>query len=118
EGSAGQTSAAAKVKAAKLKLSVKGGKAHAGGVAKFTVKAVNQGDLKSRSARVCVKVPKSAQKALKAPKCKKLSRPRRHGKGSAKLKVKVSASAGGTYALTFVVRGTAGKSAKVKLRVS
>lgn len=117
-GSAGQTSAAAKVKAAKLKLTVKkNGKAEAGGVAKFTVKAINQGDLKSKSARICVKVPKSAKNALKAPKCKKLAQLKGRGKGSAKLKVKLSASASGTYKLTFQVRGTAGKPAKVTLRV-
>jgi DNA-binding beta-propeller fold protein YncE len=118
-GSASQTSAAVNVKAAKLKLTVKkAGKAQAGGVAKFTVKAVNQGDLKSKSARICVKVPKSARKAIKAPKCKKLSKLGGHGKGSAKLKVKLSASAAGTYRITFVVKGVAGKPAKVKLQVS
>jgi hypothetical protein len=118
-GPASQTSAAVTVKAAKLKLTVKkNGKAHTGGLAKFTVKAVNQGDLKSKSARICVKVPKSARKDLKAPKCRKLSQLGGHKKGSARLKVRLSDSAGGTYGLTFLVRGTAGKSAKVKLRVS
>jgi hypothetical protein len=116
-GSAGQTSAAINEKAAKIKLSVKKATAKAGGTAKFKVKAVNQGDIKSKSARVCVKVPKKAKGDLKAPKCKSLGKLKGRGKRSATLKVKVGASAGGAYKLTFVVKGASGKAAKAKLLV-
>lgn len=117
-GSAGQTSAAVNVKAAKVKLSVKKTvTAKPGGVAKFKVKAVNQGDIKSGSARVCVKVPKKAKRDLKAPKCKSLGKLKGRGKHGATLKVKVGSSAHGTYKVTLVVRGSAGTSAKVKILV-
>ncbi|HWP32843.1 MAG TPA: hypothetical protein VNL97_03750, partial [Solirubrobacterales bacterium] len=92
-GSASQTSAAINVKAAKLKLTVKKATAKAGGTAKFKVKAVNQGDIKSKNAKVCVKVPKSAKGDLKAPKCKSLGKLKGRGKRSATLKMKVGASA-------------------------
>jgi hypothetical protein len=118
-GSAGQTSAPINVKAAKVKLTTKK-KAHVkpGGVATFKVKAVNQGDLKSKNARVCVKVPKKAKGALKAkPKCKSLGKVKGRGKDSAKLRIKVGESAGGTYKVTFQVKGSAGKAAKAKVIV-
>jgi hypothetical protein len=117
-GSASQTSAKVNVKAAKVKLSTKKrAKAEAGGVAKFKVKAVNQGDLQSGKARVCVKLPKKAKKALKAPKCKTLGKLKGGAKRSTALKLKVGASAGGTYKATFVVKGSAGKSATAKVIV-
>lgn len=116
-GSASQTSAPVNVKAAKVKLTVKKATTHSGGLAKFKVKAVNQGDIKSKSARVCVKVPKSAKRDLKAPKCKSLGKLKGHGKRSATLKVKVGPSADGTYKLTFSVKGAPGKPAKAKLLV-
>ncbi len=110
-GSTAQTSAAATVKAAKLKLSVKKAKAKAGGTATFKVKAVNQGDLQPKKAKVCVKLPKKSKGALKAPKCKSLGKITGKGKKTAKLKVKVAADAApGSYKLTFTVKG--GKSAK------
>jgi hypothetical protein len=118
-GSASQTSAVVNVKAAKLKLTVKKKvKAKAGGVATFSVNAVNQGDITSKSARVCIKLPKSAKKALKAPKCKSLGKLKGRDKRPAKLKIKVGDSASGAYKVTFVVRGGSGKSAKAKILVA
>jgi DNA-binding beta-propeller fold protein YncE len=118
-GSGSQTSAVTQIKAAKVKLTTKKkARVQAGGVATFKVKAVNQGDLKSKNAKVCVKVPKSAKKVLKAPKCKSLGKLAGRGKRSAKLKIKVLPSAGaGTYKVTFTVKGTAGKAAKAKILV-
>ncbi|MGN6276394.1 MAG: hypothetical protein ACTHNP_10785 [Solirubrobacterales bacterium] len=118
-GTATQTSAAVNVKAAKLKLSTKK-KAHAkpGQTVSFKLKAVNQGDLQSKNAKVCVKLPKSAKGALKAPKCKSLGKLQARGKKSATLKIKILSSAGGTYKVTFQVKGTPGKAAKSKLIVS
>jgi DNA-binding beta-propeller fold protein YncE len=117
-GSASQTSAAISVNAAKVKLTVKKKVGTApGGVAKFKVKAANQGDLKSKSARVCVKVAKKYKSDLKAPKCKSLGALKSRGKRTATLKVKVGQSAGGSYPVTFSVRGSAGTSAKAKILV-
>lgn len=117
-GSASQTSAAVNVKAAKVKLTTKKKVSAApGGVAKFKVKAVNQGDLKSGNARVCVKVAKKDKSDLKAPKCKSLGTLKGRGKRAATLKVKVGQGAGGTYKLSFSVRGSAGTSAKAKILV-
>jgi hypothetical protein len=118
-GAAGQTSAPVNVKAAKVKLTTKKkARVKAGGVATFKIKAVNQGDIKSKNARVCVKVPKKAAKALKAkPKCKSLGKVKGKGKDSAKLKIKVGGSASGTYKVTFQVKGSAGKAAKAKIIV-
>jgi hypothetical protein len=117
-GAAAQISAAVNVKAAKVKLTTKR-KAHAnpGHTVTFKVKAVNQGDLKSKSAKVCVKLPKSAKGALKASKCKSLGKLKGRGKKSATLKIKVLPSAGGTYKVTFQVKGSAGKAAKSKIIV-
>jgi hypothetical protein len=117
-GSASQTSAAVKVKAAKIKLTTKKkASAQAGGSATFKVKAVNQGDISSKSARVCAKLPKSAKGDLKAPKCKSLGKLKGRGKRTAKLKIKVGSSAGGTYKVKFQVRGNAGTTAKSKILV-
>lgn len=118
-GSASQTSAPVNVKAAKVKLTTKKkAKVKAGGVATFKIKAVNQGDIKSKNARVCVKVPKKAAKALKAkPKCKSLGKVKGKGKDSAKLRIKVGGSAAGTYKVTFQVKGSPGKAAKAKIVV-
>lgn len=118
-GTAAQTSAAVNVKAAKLKLSTKK-KAHAkpGQAVSFKLKAVNQGDIQSKSAKVCVKLPKSAKGQLKASKCKSLGKLEARGKKSTTLKIKVLSSAGGTYKVTFQVKGAAGKAAKSKIVVS
>jgi DNA-binding beta-propeller fold protein YncE len=116
-GSASQTSAAANVKAAKMKLTAKKATAKAGGVAKLKVKAVNQGDLQSKSAKVCAKVPAGAKADLKATKCASLGKLKGHGKRSATLKLKVAPSADGTYTLTFVVKGAPGRAARAKLLV-
>jgi hypothetical protein len=118
-GSASQTSAPINVKAAKVKLTTKKkAKVKAGGVATFKIKAVNQGDIKSKKAKVCVKVPNKAKADLKAkPKCKSLGKVKGKGKDSAKLKIKVGGSASGTYKVTFQVKGSAGKAAKAKIIV-
>lgn len=117
-GTGAQTSAAINVKAAKLKLTTKKkAKAEAGDLVKFKVKAVNQGDLKPKNAKLCVKLPKSAKDDLKAPKCKKASL-----SGGVKktftIKIKVKGGADlGTDKLTFKVKGAAGKAAKSKILV-
>jgi DNA-binding beta-propeller fold protein YncE len=117
-GSASQTSAAVNVKAAKVKLTTKKkATTGPGGVAKFKLKAVNQGDLKAGGASVCVKVAKKDKSDLKAPKCKSLGGLKGRGKRAVTLKVKVGQSAGGTYPVTFLVRGGAGISAKAKILV-
>jgi hypothetical protein len=118
-GSANQSSAPINVKAAKVKLTTKKkAKAKPGGVATFKVKGVNQGDLKSKNAKVCVKVPNKAKADLKAkPKCKALGKVKGGGKDSAKLRIKVGENAAGTYAVTFQVKGSPGKAAKAKIVV-
>jgi hypothetical protein len=117
-GSASQASAAIKVKSAKVKLSVKRKvTVKAGGLAKFKVKGVNQGDIQSRKARVCVKLPKNGKGVLKAPKCKTLGKLKGRGKHGATLRVKVGKSATGTYAVKFLVRGSPGKPATGKILV-
>lgn len=116
-GSAEKTGVA-KVKAAMIKLSTKGKtKAEARDLVTFKVKAVNRGDLKPKSAKLCVKLPKAAQDDLKAPKCKKLGLKGRAKKTlTIKLKVKGGADEG-TAKLTFQVKGAAGKAAKSKIVV-
>lgn len=118
-GAASQTSAAATVNAAKARLTVKK-KASAlpGKLATFSVKAVNQGDLKSGNAKLCVKLSKSARAVLKAPKCKALGKLNGSGKRSAKVKIKVLPTAvAGTYGVTFLLKGVSGKAAKAKIVV-
>jgi DNA-binding beta-propeller fold protein YncE len=118
-GSAAQTSAATNVKAAKVKLTTKKkAKADAGDLVTFKVKAVNQGDLKPKNAKVCVKLPKAAKADLKAPKCKKLGQLKARAKKTVTIKVKVKPGAEeGTDKLTFKVKGAAGKAAKSKIVV-
>ncbi len=117
-GSAVQTSAAVKVTAAKVKLTVqKKVNAKAGGVAKFKVKTVNQGDLQTKQVKVCVKVPKKAKADLKAPKCKTLGKLNGRGKKGGPLKIKVGKEAKGTYKVTFSVKGASVKPTKGKIIV-
>jgi len=117
-GSASQASGAVNMKAAKIKLTTKKkASVKAGGLATFKVKAVNQGDLQSGKARVCVKLPKSAKGALKAPKCKTLGKLKGRAKKTVTLKLKAGKSADGTYKTTFVVKGNPGTSAKAKVLV-
>jgi DNA-binding beta-propeller fold protein YncE len=120
-GSASQTSgAAATVKASKVKLTIKPrkAKAKAGKTAKFRVQALNQGDLQTGKARVCVKVPKKARKALKAPKCKKLGVVGALTKKTATLRVKVKPTAAkGSYKVKLQVKGSAGKVVKATVKV-
>jgi hypothetical protein len=117
-GGAAQTSAAVNVKAAKLKLTTKKkAKADAGDLVTFKVKAVNQGDLKPKNAKVCVKLPGAARDDLKAPKCKKASL---NGRAKKTLTIKIKVKGGadeGTDKLTFQVKGAAGKAAKSKIVV-
>lgn len=118
-GSATQTSAATTVKATKVKLTTKKkAKADAGDLVTFKVKAVNQGDLKPKSAKVCVKLPNAAKDDLKAPKCKKLGQLKGRAKKTVTIKVKVKPGADeGADKLTFQVKGAAGKAAKSKIIV-
>lgn len=120
-GSASQTSgAAATVNAANVKLTVKPRKAKAkpGKAATFKVQALNQGDLQTGNAKVCVKVPKKAKKVLKAPKCKKLGVVGALTKKTAKLKVKVKPTAAtGNYKVTLQVKGTASQAVKATVKV-
>lgn len=118
-GSAAQTSAATTVKAAKVKLSTKKkGKGEPGDLVTFRVKAVNQGDVKPKSARVCVKLPGASKADLKAPKCKTLGQLKGRAKKTVTIKVKVKPGAEeGTDKLTFQVKGAAGKAAKSKIVV-
>jgi DNA-binding beta-propeller fold protein YncE len=120
-GSASQASGAAVgVKAAKVKLTVKPkkAKAKAGKTAKFKVQVLNQGDLQTGNAKVCVKVPKKARKALKAPKCKKVGKVGARKKRNAKLNLKVKkGAAAGSYKVTLQVKGSAGKAVKATVKV-
>lgn len=120
-GSASQTSGtAATVNAASVKLTVKPrkAKAKAGKVAKFSVQALNQGDLATGNAKVCVKVPKKAKKALKAPKCKTLGVVGALTTHTAKVKIKVKKSAAkGSYKVTLQVKGTTSKAVKATVKV-
>jgi hypothetical protein len=117
-GSASQGSAVIKVKPAKFKLTAKKkAKVKAGGVAKFKLRAVNQGDLQSHKLRVCVKLPKKAKGALKGSKCKTLGKLRARGKRSFALKIKTAKSAGGAYKVTFALHGGPGKPPKAKVIV-
>lgn len=119
QGTATQAGAAVKVKAAKLKLTTKRkAKADPGDRVAFKVKAVNQGDLAPKNARVCVKLPKAAKDDLKAPKCKKLGRLAAGAKKTTKIEIKVKPGADeGADKLTFQVKGSAGKAAKAKIVV-
>lgn len=118
-GSAAQTSAATNVKAAKIKLTTKKkATAEPGDLVTFKVKAVNQGDIKSKNAKVCVKLPNAAKDDLKKPKCKSLGKVKGKGKDSATLKIKVKPGADeGVDKLTFQVKGAPGKAAKSKIIV-
>lgn len=117
-GSASQASAATSVTAAKLKLTVKTKKvsAKAGKLAIFRVQLLNQGDLQSHAARLCVKASRKAKGALKA-KCASLGTLAGLGKKNVKLKVKVGRSAAGTYRLKIVTKGVSAKAGKATLKV-
>ncbi|HET6998693.1 MAG TPA: hypothetical protein VFI03_08895 [Solirubrobacterales bacterium] len=119
-GAAAQASAPTTIKAATMKLTTKKkARVQPGGVAIFKVTGVNQGDLKSASARVCVKTSKKAKKDLKAkPKCKPLGAVTAGAKDSAKLRIKVGEFAGGVYKVAFQVKGSAGKAARAKIVVA
>jgi hypothetical protein len=117
-GSATQTSAALTVKSTKVKLGTKKkGKGQPGKSITFQVKAVNQGDIATKSStKVCVKLPKASKASLKAPKCKKLGQLKGRAKKTVTIKVKVKPGADqGTDKLTFKVKGAIGKAAKSKI---
>jgi hypothetical protein len=118
-GTATQGSGAINVKAAKVKLTTKKkAKGEPGDLVTFKVKAANQGDLKPKNAKVCVKLPKAAKDDLKAPKCKSLGQLKAGGKKTVTLKFKIKPGADeGTDKVTFQVRGSAGKAAKSKIIV-
>ena len=117
-GAASQASAAAVVKASKAKLTTKKKvTVKAGRTATFKLKIANQGDLKSKNAKLCATLPKAAKGELKAPKCKSLGKLKGRGKKSATLKIKALPSASGVYSVSFKVKGTAGKAAKAKIVV-
>jgi alpha-galactosidase-like protein len=117
-GSSAQTSAALSVKSAKVKLTVKPktAKAKAGKTATFKVTAKNQGDLKTKNAKVCVKVPNKAKKVLKA-KCKSIGKIAARKTKTTKLKIKVGTAAEGSYKVTIQVKGAAGKAVKATVKV-
>jgi hypothetical protein len=118
-GSATQSSAVTPVKASKVKLSTKKkAKADPGDLVTFQVKIVNQGDVSSKGARICVKLPKAAKDDLRKPKCKKLRPLSGAAKRTTKFRVKVKPGADeGTDKLTFQVKGTPGKAAKSRIVV-
>lgn len=117
-GSASQTSAAVTVKGAKAKLTVKPktAKVKAGKTAKFKVKILNQGDLQTKNVKVCVKVPKKAKKALK-DKCSSIGKIAARKSKTAKVKVKVTSSAQGSYKIKLQVKGVGGKAADATIKV-
>ena len=118
-GSASQTSAGLKVKAAKVKLTTKKkAKTKPGKTVTFKVKAVNQGDIKSNNAKVCVKLPKAAEGGPESAEVQVARQAEGSGQEEATLKIKVEPSAGGTYKVTFQVKGSPGKAAKAKIIVS
>jgi hypothetical protein len=117
-GSVAQTSGGIGVKATKVKLSTKKkGKGKPGKSVSFRVKAVNQGDIDTRSStKICVKLTKASKADLKAPKCKKFGPLKGRAKKTVTIKVKVKGGADlGTDKLTFKLKGAAGKAAKSKI---
>jgi hypothetical protein len=97
----------------KRKATVKPGK-----LATFRIQVQNQGDLRSRNSRLCVKLTKKQRVALKQPKCKQLGKLAPGQRKTVKVKIKVKASAGkGKYWVKLVPKGTGGKPVKVKLKV-
>ncbi len=118
-GSAAQTSAGVAVSAAKLKLrTAKKAKAKAGKSATFKVTALNQGQLSSAKAKLCVTVPKKGKKSLKAPKCKPVAAIAAGAKRKATLKLKVAKDAmPGTYKVTIAAKGAPANKVKAKVVV-
>lgn len=118
-GSASQSSATVTVTGATLALKLKKRtvKAKAGKAAQIKVQVLNTGDLPAQGARLCVKVPKKAKKALKAAKCKSLATLAAGRTVTAKLRVKLAKSAKGSYKVRIVAKGVPAKAAKVKIAV-
>ena len=79
---------------------------------------MNQGDVQSKNAKVCVKLPNAAKDDLRKPKCKRLGKLSGKVKKTMTLKIKVKPGADeGVDKLTFQVKGTPGKAAKSKIIV-
>lgn len=118
-GTGSQASSDVTVRAAKVKLTVKPkrARAKAGGVATFKVKARNRGDLQTGTVRICVEVPKKAEKALKDPKCKSLGKVAGATGKATRLKLKVKPSAKGGYRVEIVVKGAVGNAVSAKVKV-
>lgn len=117
-GSASATTNSIVVKPARVILRTKKkAKARPGSTVTFKVKASNSGDLPSRKARICVKLPKSAAGEIKAPKCRPIAPVKPGQRKALTLKLKVLAGAHGTYKVAFLVKGAAGKAAKAKVVV-
>jgi hypothetical protein len=118
-GSASQSSAAVSVAAATLKLSTKKkARVKAGKPATFKVTAANGGDLATAAgAKLCVKVPKKARKAVKAPKCKSVGGLAALGSRTLKLKLKTTKQAAGSYKVSFTVKGAAASGTKARVVV-
>jgi hypothetical protein len=111
------SSTAATVTAASFELSVRKRKARAGPgkLATFRVQALNQGDLDSAAARLCLKVPRMAKRDLRAPKCKRLKPVAAGATAFANLRLRVKPAAAGGYRLKITLSGT--KATKVGLKV-
>lgn len=119
-GSSSQAGAGSvEVEQARVKLTIKPrtAKAKVGKFATFNVQALNQGDLQTAGARVCVKIRKKARKALKAPKCKPIGQVDALATKATKLKVKVKPSAEGRYKVKVQVKGTPGKAVNATIKV-
>lgn len=115
--SLGSTTAATVTKA-KFALVAKKKKAKAkpGKLATFKVQTSNVGDLGSKNAKLCLKVPKKAKKSLKAPKCATLKPIGAGAKKVSTVKVKVKPSAvAGSFKLKISLPNT--KPANVTLKV-
>ena len=119
-GSATQTSGSVELVAGKLTLGLKKHKARtkAAKAAAFGLVLTNSGDFPVKGTRLCVKEPKKAKKAVKAPKCRSLGTIAAGKKRTLKVRVKALGTAEGTYKLTFLLRGKGGaKPVKAKLLV-
>lgn len=120
DGSATQTSGSVQLIAGKLKLTLRKHKAttRAEHAATFALVAINSGDFPVAGTQLCVKSPKNAKEAIKAPKCHSLGKIAAHKKRLLKVRLKALESAEGTYKLTFLLRGKGGaKPVKAKLQI-
>ena len=110
-GNGAATSAPLTIKAAKSKLIIKTKKPKAkpGKSATIKVQVYNQGDLRSKSSRVCLKPTKAQRKFVRQPKCKQIGKVASKKRKAAKLNVKLKGDAESSYKLKIVIKGTGGK---------